>query len=377
MPTLGLQLRSLITSGGELQLSLVTVPTAAPAPHEVVVRVDATPINPSDLGLLFGAADMTTARRSGTHAVTARVPDAAMRSMAGRLDQSMPVGNEGAGVVIEAGASAPAQALLGKTVAVLGGAMYSQYRTVPVAACMLLPDGVSAAEGASAFVNPLTVLGMIETMRNEGHHALVHTVGVSNVGLMLNRVCLEDGIGLVNVVRKHEQVQQLTALGARHVCNSSSPAFLQELGAAIAATGATIAFDAIGGGRMASQILSCMEAALSATASQYSRYGSSTHKQVYIYGSLDPSPTELVRNFGLAWGIAGWLVTPFLAKAGPERTEALKQRVAAGIKTTFASQYSNQVSLAGALDLDAIAAYGKRATGDKYLIVPSLDPPVG
>jgi len=302
---------------------------------------------------------------------TARIPDAAMKAMAGRLGQSMPVGNEGAGTVIAAGSGAAAQALLGKTVAVLGGAMYSQFRTVKVELCLPLPAGTSAAEGASCFVNPLTALGMTETMRREGHKALVHTAAASNLGQMLNRICRADGIGLVNIVRKPEQEALLREQGARHVVSSASPRFIDELTEALVATGATLAFDAIGGGKLAGQILGAMEAALNRSAKEYSRYGSTTHKQVYLYGGLDTGPTEIVRNFGMTWGIGGWLLFPFLQRIGADAAQALKKRVAAELKTTFASHYTRTVSLAGALQADAIADYGRRATASKVLIDPS------
>jgi NADPH2:quinone reductase len=372
--TSGLQLRSTVKQDGTLELSLATVPVPAPRPEEVIVRVEASPINPSDQGLLFGGADLTTAKASGTRehpVVTAVVPPAAMKAMAGRLDQPMPVGNEAAGVVVQAGASPAAQALLGQTVAILGGAMYAQYRAMKASHCLVLPPGTTAAEGASCFVNPLTALGMVETMRAEGHTALVHTAAASNLGQMLNRICLEDEIGLVNVVRRPEQADMLRNAGARHVCVTSSPAFMDELTDAIAATGATIAFDAVGGGPLAGQILTAMEAAVNRTAKEYSRYGSTTHKQVYIYGSLDRGPTAFTRTFGAAWGIGGWLLTPFLQKIGPEAHQKLRRRVAAEIKTTFASTYTKEVSLAEALGLDEIAVYSKQATGAKYLINPN------
>ena len=370
----GLQLRSIVKDSGEVELSLARVATPEPAADEVVLRVEATPINPSDIGLLFGAADLTTlaVRGSGERTVaTARIPDAAMKAMAGRLGQSMPVGNEGAGTVIAAGSGAAAQALLGKTVAVLGGAMYSQYRTVKAELCLALPPGTSAAEGASCFVNPLTALGMTETMRREGHKALVHTAAASNLGQMLNRICLADGIGLVNIVRKPEQEALLREQGAVHVVSTASPRFVEALTEALVATGATLAFDAIGGGKLAGQILGAMEAALNRTAKEYSRYGSTTHKQVYLYGGLDTGPVELVRNFGMAWGVGGWLLFPFLQRIGADAAQALKARVVAGLKTTFASHYTRTLSLAGALQADAIADYGRRATASKVLIDPS------
>jgi NADPH2:quinone reductase len=294
-----------------------------------------------------------------------------MKATAARLGQSMPVGNEGAGTVVAAGSGSAAQALLGKTVAVLGGAMYSQFRTVKVELCLPLPAGTSAAEGASSFINPLTALGMTETMRREGHKALVHTAAASNLGQMLNRVCIADGIALVNVVRKPEQVALLREQGARHVVSTSSSAFIDELTQALVETGATLAFDAIGGGRLAGQILGAMEAALNRTAKEYSRYGSTTLKQVYLYGGLDTGPTELVRNFGMTWAMGGWLLFPFLQRIGADAANALKARVARELKTTFASHYTRTVSLAGALQAEAIGDYGRRATGSKVLIDPS------
>jgi NADPH:quinone reductase-like Zn-dependent oxidoreductase len=370
----GLQLRSLISKNGELEISLIGVPIAEPAADEVVVRIEATPINPSDLGLLVGAADMATARASGTReapVITAKVPEAAMRAMAGRLDESMPVGNEGAGVVIRTGSSEAAKALMGKTVAMIGGAMYAQYRTIKVRECMVLPDGATPAEGASCFVNPLTSLGMVETMRREGHKALVHTAAASNLGQMLNRICLKDGIPLVNIVRSAQQAEILRKIGAKFVVDSTSPTFPNDLTNAVAETGATLAFDAIGGGRIAGQILTSMEAAANRNAKVYSRYGSNVHKQVYIYGGLDTGPTELNRTFGMTWGIGGWLLFPFLQKIGPSEALKLQQRVAAELKTTFASHYTQVVSLAEALQLSHIAVYAKRSTGEKYLINPN------
>jgi NADPH:quinone reductase-like Zn-dependent oxidoreductase len=370
----GLELRSLIKKSGELELSLAPVAIPEPAAAEVVVRVEAAPINPSDLGLLTGAADMSTAKASGSGdkiVVTATVPEPLMKSMAGRLDQSMAVGNEGAGVVVKAGSSDAAQALLGKTVAMIGGAMYAQYRLMKAADCLVLPPGTTPAEGASCFVNPLTALGMVETMRREGHKALVHTAAASNLGQMLNRICLKDGIDLVNIVRSEEQAKLLRDIGAKHICNSTSPGFLEDLTQALVETGATIAFDAIGGGKLAGQILTCMEAAINKTAKVYSRYGSNVHKQVYVYGGLDIRPIELSRGFGMAWGVGGWLLTPFLQKIGPADGAKLRQRVAAELKTTFASHYTKVVSLPEALSLENIAIYNKRATGEKFLINPN------
>ena len=369
-----LQLRSLVRKTGELELSLVSVPIPDPASDEVLLRIEASPINPSDLGLLFGPATMASATYSGTATrpvVTAPIPEAAMRAVAGRFEESTPVGNEGAGVVVGAGASASAQALLGKTVAVVGGAMYSQYKCVKADQCLVLPADVTPAEGASCFVNPLTALGMVETMRREGHKALVHTAAASNLGQMLNKICLKDGIALVNIVRKPEQEEILRGLGATRICNVSAPTFMQDLTDALVATGATIAFDATSGGTLAGQILTCMEAALNTQTKTRSLYGSPTHKQVYIYGRLDSSPIEFTSNFGMAWGMGGWLLFPFLNKIGAEAAQALRDRVVAELTTTFASHYSRTVSLAEALQPDAISVYGKRATGAKFLINPN------
>jgi NADPH2:quinone reductase len=369
-----LQLRSLAKKSGEMELSLQNTSIPAPQADEVIVRIEAAPINPSDLGLLLANADWSHAAVSGTPQqplLTTPLSANAVQALAARIDISMPVGNEGAGVVTEAGSSAAAQALMGKTVAVLGGAMYAQYRCVKVNQCLELPEGASAADGASCFVNPLTALGMIGTMQREGHKALVHTAAASNLGQMLNRLCLRDGVSLVNIVRKKEQEDLLKAAGAVHVCRTDSATFLKDLTDALAATGATIAFDAIGGGPLAGQILGCMEAAVNRGVKIYSRYGSTTHKQVYLYGSLDMSPAVLNRNYGMAWGIGGWLVTPYIEKIGPLAFQEMKERVARELKSTFASHYSQVISLAEALRPDVIAAYSKRATGEKYLINPN------
>jgi NADPH2:quinone reductase len=370
-----LQLRSLVKASGELELSLARVPIPRPADDEILVRIEATPINPSDLGLLLGPADLSTAqvRGEGEDAVvTAKVPPQLMRAVAGRLDQSLAVGNEGAGVVVEAGASPQAQALMGRTVAILGGAMYAQYRTVKAAEALPLHADATPRDGASCFVNPLTALGMVGTMRMEGHTALVHTAAASNLGQMLVKICLTDGVDLVNIVRNPAQAQLLRGLGARHVCDSSSPKFMEELIAALVATGATLAFDAIGGGDLAGKILTGMEiAAVQRGGGAFSRYGSTTHKQLYIYGGLDTGPTVLNRAFGMAWGIGGWLLTYFIQKIGPAEAGKLRQRVADELKTTFASRYTSEISLTEALQPEVMAAYNRKTTGEKYLIVPN------
>jgi hypothetical protein len=261
--------------------------------------------------------------------------------------------------------------LLGRTVALFGGAMYSQYRCVQASQCMALPNGTTPAEGAACFVNPLTALGMVETMRHEGRRALVHTAAASNLGQMLIRVCLADGIPLVNIVRDEQQASLLRSMGATHVCISTASTFTQDLMQALAATGATIAFDAVSGGPLAGQILACMEAVQTRSMKEYSPYGSPVHKQVYLYGRLDPSPTILPRNWGPAFSVGGWLLWPFLQKIGPAAAAKLRERIVAELRTTFASHYTKEVSLAEALQLDEIAVYAKRATGAKYLINPN------
>ncbi len=375
-PHFSLQLTSEVKSSGELELALQRVALAPLGPNDVRVRMEAAPINPSDMGLLFASADISAFKISGSpeqRVARAPIPASAMAGLAARLNTPLPVGNEGAGVVVAAGSSAPAQALLGQTVAVRGGAMYAQFRDVDMDLCLVLPQSTTPVEAASSFVNPLTALGMVETMRMEGHCALVHTAAASNLGQMLNRICQADGIALVNIVRKPEQAALLRAMGAVHVCDTSAPSFFSDLTDALVATGATIAFDATGGGPLAGQILGCMEAALNKTAKAFSRYGSTTHKQVYIYGGLDTRPTTLVRNFGLAWGMGGWLLTPFLQRIGTDAAQGLKRRVAAELKTTFASRYAGELSLAEALLPERIAVYGQRATGSKYLINPNKD----
>ncbi len=321
----------------------------------------------------MGPADRSTFRAGGTPdrpVFTADIPSAAMKQVAGRVGQSLPVGNEGAGVVVAAGSSEAAQALLGRTVGMVGGEMYAQYRCLNARQCLPLEEGTTAAEGASCFVNPLTALGMVETMRLEEHEALVHTAAASSLGQMLNRVCIADGIDLVNVVRRSEQEEILRDLGARYIVNSSADTFMDDLTAAIEATGATLAFDATGGGKLVSRILSCMEAVAVSDLEEYSRYGSDVFKQVYIYGALDRGPTVLTRDFGFRWSLGGWLLSPFLKRIGMPRTMELRARIAREITTTFASHYAREISLAEVLALDALAGYGQQATGEKFLIKP-------
>lgn len=358
---------------GVLELYLADLPMPAPKDHEVVVKVQATPINPSDLGLMVGAADVTSARaieRDGLPGIAMNVPEAGMRFMAGRIGQALPIGNEGCGVVVAAGAAPEARALMGKTVALIGGEIYAQYRCLAAQMCMPLPDGTAPEDGASCFVNPLTSLGFVETMKLEGYKAIVHAAAASNLGQMLVKICKADGIPLINIVRSQAQVDLLKGIGAEIVLNSNDEDFVEKLTAAIAETEAFLGFDPIGGGKLAGQILGAMEAAAVRRMSTYSRYGSDQMKQVYIYGALDVGPTILNRNFGLTWSLSGWLLTPFMAKAGPEIVGRMRARVAAELTTTFKSHYSHEVSLEQAVDVATMQAYNAKKTGEKYLIRP-------
>lgn len=368
-----IQLVSTISDDNKLTLSLQNIEMPQPDADEVVVRIEAAPLNPSDFGVMFSAADMSTAVQSGTEQnpiVTADVPAKFMPALKTRVNKDTPVGNEGAGTVVAAGSSPAAQALMGKMVAVIGGGTYRQYHCVNVKSCLELKEGTTAKEGASSFVNPLTALAMVETMRAEGHKAIIHAAAASSLGQMLNRICMADGIDLINIVRKEEQEKLLRDMGAKYVVNSSSDTFIADLTAAIVETGATISFDPIGGGQLSSDILNCMEAAITADVEEYNVYGSSTFKQAYIYGALNRGPITLNRNFGFAWGVNGFLLFNALAKLGTETVMSMRKRVAEEITTTFASSYTHEVTLQEALQLQSIAAYGKQATGEKYLIKP-------
>jgi NADPH2:quinone reductase len=364
------QIQSTVHRDGHLSITVAEIDTPTPGPGEVLIRMEAAPINPSDLGLLFGPADMTRVEVvEAGRSLSAPIPESAMAAVSARIDQALPVGNEGAGIVVAAG-DKTGEALIGRTVSLVGGATYSQYRVAPAAMVLPMPDGTTPAEAASWFVNPLTALGMVETMKRENHSALVHTAAASNLGQMLNRVCLADGIPLVNIVRRDAQVALLRDQGARYVCNSSDEDFEDQLTEALVETGATLGFDATGGGRLAGRILACMERALLRSATEYSRYGSDVHKQVYLYGRLDRSETLLGADLGMAWGVGGWLLPPFLGRIGPEATVRLRERVAAEIKTTFASHYTSVISLSEVVSVDTLRAYGRQATGEKYLIDP-------
>jgi NADPH:quinone reductase-like Zn-dependent oxidoreductase len=369
-----MQLRSKITKDGGLEVSLGEGELQAPEGDRVIVRMEAAPINPSDMGPLFGPANMAEARlenESGRLVLKAEVPMERIPLLASRLDKEMPVGNEGAGVVVEAGPDASAQALFGKTVGVLTGKAYAQYTNAGAENCIVMNEGTTPKQAASCFVNPLTALGMVETMKLEGHSGLVHTAAASNLGQMLNRICINDGVPLVNVVRKAEQEKLLRDQGATHVVDSSKESFLKDLEDALVDTGATLAFDAIGGGRLVSDILFCMERALVRGATGLNTYGSSTLKQAYFYGGLDQSPATLNRNYGMMWAIGGWLLTPFLIRIGAERAAELRQRVADEITTTFESKFVEELSLEEALQPENVQKYVAKKTGEKYLINPN------
>ena len=369
------EIRSMVTSDGNIEISIANVDKPIPGDDEVLIEVHAAPINPSDLGLLLSfAADLSTINVSGSgdETITSmKIHPALMGAMKPRIDQSMPVGNEGSGVVVDAGTNA--KEFIGKTVGLAGGAMYSQYRCVPAANCLVMEEGTSPAEAASSFVNPLTALAFIETMKMENHTAIVHTAAASNLGQMLVKICKDDDIPLVNIVRKQEQVDLLKDIGAEHICNTSDPDFMESLVSALVATGATLGFDATGGGNngeLPGQILAAMEVAANKMAKEYSRYGSDTYKQVYIYGGLDQSPTILKRSYGMSWGLGGWLLTPMIGRIGMEKFQAMRARVAKEIKTTFASTYANEVSFEEMLQPETIKSYAKQATGQKYLVNP-------
>ena len=369
------EIRSTVTSEGNIELSITQAELPIPSADEVLIKVEAAPINPSDLGLLLSfAADLSSMKTSGSEDKTVtimKIHPALMGSMKPRLNQSMQAGNEGAGIIIDAGENV--KELIGKTVGLAGGAMYSQYRCVPAASCLVMDEGTSPAEAASSFVNPLTALSFIETMKMENHTALVHTAAASNLGQMLVKICKDDGILLVNIVRKSEQVELLKNLGAEYVCNTSDESFMNDLVAALVATGATLGFDATGGGNngeLPGQILSAMEIAANKTAKEYSRYGSDTYKQVYIYGGLDQSPTVLKRAYGMSWGLGGWLLTPMIGRIGMEKFGQMRMRVAKEIKTTFASSYAEEISFEEMLQPETIKSYAKQATGKKYLVNP-------
>ncbi len=379
------QLFTQITSSGELKITLNEVEVPSPKPHEVIVKVEAAPINPSDMWPMFGPADLhKAALDKGSKTLSAPVAKAFLPRIKSRLDMILPIGNEGAGVVVAAGDSEQAQALVGKTVGILSGATYGEYCCVPAQACIAHHEGVTPVQAASSFVNPLTALGMVETMRLEGHKGLVHTAAASSLGQMLNKICLAEQVPLVNIVRNQAQADILKGItpnqseadklrntDKRFICDSSSESFRADLYNAISSTGATLAFDAIGGGTLVSDILTTMELVGSADAVGFNTYGSPDNKQVYIYGSLDVSATVLNRAYGMTWGIGGWLLMRFLSKLPPQRVGELHKRVADEINTTFATEFSAELSLEEAMDPATIMKYNAKKTGAKFYINPA------
>jgi NADPH:quinone reductase-like Zn-dependent oxidoreductase len=366
------QLFTLISSEGKLNIFLKDVDIPAPKPHEVIVRIEAAPINPSDMWPMFGPANLEDAQLSGDKkTLSAPVHPGLLPHIKSRLDQELPIGNEGAGTVVAAGDSEAAQSLMGKTVAILSGAAYAQYCCVPAQSCIVHNEGTSASDAASSFVNPLTALGMVETMRTEGHSALVHTAAASSLGQMLNKVCLAQDVPLVNIVRNQQQVEILKKIGAKTICDSTSETFKVDLYKAIDETAATLAFDAIGGGDLVSDILSAMEKSGSKDAVGFNTYGSESNKQAYIYGGLDFSPTTLNRTYGMTWAIGGWLLMRFLGKLKPQQIGQLQKQVADEIKTTFASEFTDELSFEQAMTPETILQYNAKKTGEKYLINPN------
>ncbi|HEY1552765.1 MAG TPA: hypothetical protein VGG28_33275 [Kofleriaceae bacterium] len=358
-------LHSTLSADGHIHLALANVELGEPGPDEVIVRIDAAPVNPTDLVLMLAMADLSKATVRGGELI-APVSPHVLAVFPGRIDRALPIGTEGAGTVIAAGANA--QALVGKVVAAAGGGMFATHRKLPAVAVRELPAGRTAEDGASSFVNPMTALSFVETMRAEGHKAIVHTAAASNLGQMLVKICAADGVPLVNIVRRAAQVEQLRGVGAAHVVDSSATTFAADLVSAIAATGATLAFDAIGGGSQVSQILDAMERVAARSMTTFSHYGSTTFKQAYVYGSLDRSPTTLVRTFGLSWSIGGYLVSNALRKLGGEAYGRMVKRVMSELTTTFASSYKAKIALDQLLDPDTVRACAAMTTGEKYLI---------
>lgn len=369
------QLFTTVTDDEKLVLSIEPYAVPEPEDHQVVVEMEAVPINPSDLGLLLSPAQMDTVRSEtvdGHPALVADVDPAMMRIFAGRKGKKLPAGNEGAGKVVAAGASDAAQALLGKTVTIVGGEMYRTHRIMPAMMCVPLPEGAAAKEGASLFVNPMTAQGFINTMRAEGHEGLVHTAAASNLGQMLAKLCVKDNIPLVAIVRSDAQKKILTDLGVTHVLDSTKDDFMPSLVDALAETGATLGFDAIGGGKLASYILTAMEQAAAKRGAEFSVYGSTVHKQVYIYGRLDTGETILGGGLGLYWGVGGWLLTPHLEQVGMERMMEMRMFSVEERNGIFNSEYSSEISLLDMINPEIAKGYEKKATGEKVLVNPSL-----
>ena len=365
----GQQLFTTLTADGKLTLELSEESFPEPTGNQVLVKMEAAPINPSDLAILTSAADFENAEYSPGK-VVANMPEPFLTGQKNRHGQRLPAGNEGAGTVVATGDSDMAKALMGQRVACVPGNAYSQYAIADAMMCLPLGDHSSEA-GASSFVNPMTALGFVETARMEGHDAIVHLAAASNLGQMLNKICQEDGMKLVNIVRKQEHVDLLKSQGATYVVNSSDDDYMKQLRAAIAETGAFLGFDPIGGGTSTDGVLKAMEQVAASQMDEYSRYGSNQDKKMYQYGRLNlTEPTILTPSYGLQWCVAGWLLTPFLAKAGMETVVKMRTRVQQNLGTTFASSYKAKVDLEGMLTKDAILDYRQMKTGEKFLFMP-------
>jgi NADPH:quinone reductase-like Zn-dependent oxidoreductase len=365
--TTGKQLFSTLADG-KLTVEVVDTEFADPTGNQVLVQMEAAPINPSDLAILTSAADLENAEYSDGKFI-ADMPEPFYSAQKGRHGLRMPAGNEGAGTVVAAGEGEMAQALMGQRVACVPGNAYSQYCIADAAMCLPLGD-ISSEEGASAFVNPMTALGFVETARMEEQGAIIHTAAASNLGQMLIKICQEDDIPLVNIVRKAEHVDMLSGLGATHIVNSSDDDFSKQLRQAIETTDAYLGFDPIGGGQAVDNCFKAMEQVAVKKMSEFSRYGSDQQKKMYIYGRLDLGPTILTPAYGFGWTLSGWLLTPFLQMAGMETIIRMRQRVLDGLTTTFASSYKRKVSLEEMLTRDAVLDYREMKTGEKYLVTP-------
>ena len=369
MTTTGKQLFTTLTADGTLTLEIAENTFKDPVGNQVLVKMEAAPINPSDLAILTSAADFENAEYSAGK-VVAKMPEPFLSGQKSRHGQRLPAGNEGAGTVVATGDSDAAKALMGQRVACVPGNAFSQYAIADAAMCLPLGDHSSEA-GASSFVNPMTALGFVENARMDGQKSILHTVGASNLGQMLNRICLEDGMGLVNIVRKDEQVELLKSQGATHIVNSSGGDFMDQLKTAIDDTDAFYGFDPIGGGKMVDNCFKAMEQVAVGKMTEYSRYGSNQQKRMFIYGRLDFAPTTLSLAYGFGFTLSGWLLTPFLANAGMETVMRMRKRVLDNLTTTFASSYKEKVDLEGMLTKEAILDYKQMKTGEKYLVTPN------
>lgn len=368
MTTTGKQLFTTLSDDGKLTVEIADQTFPEPTGNQVLVKMEAAPINPSDLAILTGAADFDNAEYSPGK-VVATMPEPFLSGQKSRFGQRLPAGNEGAGTVVATGDSDMARALMGQRVACVPGNAFSQYAIADAMMCLPLGDH-SAEEGASSFVNPMTALGFAENAKLDGQKAIIHTAAASNLGQMLVKICQEDDIALVNMVRKAEHVDLLKGLGATHVVNTSDGDFMDQLRGAIRETGAFYGFDPIGGGQAVDNVFKAMEQVAVTQMDEYSRYGSNQAKRMFIYGRLDFGPTILTPSYGFGWTLSGWLLTPFLQQVGMETMVRMRTRVQQDLTTTFASSYKTKVDLEGMLTKEAITDYRRMKTGEKYLVTP-------